>query len=177
MKALYILLLLTAQLLTAQSAQVRTNTLSAKAAEAYAIKSESKVNEFYNYIEILSDPRLKQDMKLHTAKEAMKLFQSEGIVIPNIIDKVHRDITLADLLEQISSYKNKLSIKVNFFNSFPETKSDGREDWNLAYEVEINGRLTVTVTQKFHIVLEDKKFGKTVQKVWNTYLGEITVIQ
>jgi spore coat protein CotF len=168
-------LLLLTQVLTAQEAASRPSALSSKAIEAYGVKSEARVNEFFDYLELLSDPKLNTDMKAHTIAETLKLFNDETIVMDNIFIKTNDAISLKELLKQVASQKKKCSFKVTGFSWIPQKEVQNFQQWLVTYELLQDNRAPLHVTQEFFIVYEDKQFGKTVMKVWNTYLGKITV--
>jgi hypothetical protein len=159
-----------------QSINESPSVMPAKTIKAYEIKSESKVNEFYNYLELLSDPKINTEMKAHTSAEALKLFQSTAITVSNIFDKANTNIALKDFLEQVTRQKN-VKFKLEGFSSHQDKHTATKQEWDLNYNLIINSKKTYTIRQKFFIVQEDKKFGNTTKKVWNTYLGDLSVIK
>lgn len=171
---IYILLLLAAQALIAQDSGTKIDKLPAKTIEAYAIKSESKTLEFYNYLEMLSDSKLSPRIKEHITTEVLKLFGNEDINIDNPVDSKHVDISLKIFLELTAKQKNKQTYKVTDFTSSLEQQSPGRQEWVLSYKL-TTGSNTLSINQRFYVFTEEKKFGKYVKKVLNTYLGELKI--
>lgn len=175
MKAiLYIVILFYAGGIFAQSAGERPNALSLKATEAYGIKSEAKVEEFYDYLELLSDPQLSAGMKEHTANEALKLYRESKIPVVNLLSKSGEHITIKELLELVAKQKGKLDYKLNRITPQLLKESSNEQEWMVEYILN-NNKATLSIKQKFYVILEDKKFGRTKKKVWNTYLGEMTI--
>lgn len=81
-----IMVLLTAGMAAQQANTTNAPALSAKAIEAYGIKSEQKVREFYDYMQLLSDPSINEEMKDHTMREALRLFRNEHVDTYNLFD-------------------------------------------------------------------------------------------
>ncbi|AWH83773.1 hypothetical protein HYN59_00985 [Flavobacterium album] len=168
-----------ANIVGAQQAQTRANpatALSPKAMEAYELKAESKAGEFFNYVELLTDPTANAEMKTQTTAEAAKLYENDGITIENIFDAKGNVVTVKKLLELAASQKQKASLSMTTFNIMKRGENSRRKDWLMTYEL-IIGKRVLTVSQGFYIVLEDKKFGTTIKQVWNSYLGEMRIIK
>ena len=168
---IYILLLACTQLSLAQEAGTRS--LSQKAMDAYALKSESKVREFFNYLELLSDPKLNDDMKAQTISEALSLFKDNAAITDNIFDKKRSPIALKTLMKEASSKKKKITFTVSAFNAMLQDQTPTQQKWQITYELTVNDTATITITQDFLVIYEDKQFGKTIRKVWNTFLGTL----
>lgn len=170
---IYILLLISAHLGFAQQAVDRPLS-SKKAMDAYAIKSESKIKEFFSYLELLSDPKLNAEMKAHTTNEALSLFKDSELTIDNIFEKKQASITLKTLLKQAALQKGKITLTVSDFNVMLQNQTPVQQEWQATYKLAVNEN-TVIITQHFFVIYEDKQFGKTTRKVWNTYLGALKV--
>jgi hypothetical protein len=175
MRNILLLLLLFSQIAFPQSANVNNNTLSSRAIEAFTLKSQSKTAEFYSYLELLTNPGLNSNMKEHTVAEALRLFNGNPDIAGNFFDNRRSSVSVASLLEQAASQKEKWSFKILAFNAWPEKKLAGRQDWVISYQLLVNNKTTLEINQKFILLLEDKKFGKTTMQVWNSYLGGMVI--
>lgn len=157
----------------AQEAQTNTgNSLSAKAQEAFTIKAEAKVNEFFDYLELLTDPKLNADFKGHTAEEAKKLFMDDARPL-NIFNKKTSALPLNEIVAIAIKQKSKNDITVSAFTATPVKQTATVQEWLLTYKLRYSGTYLITVTQPFFIITEKKKFGKTTKTVRNTYLGDM----
>lgn len=168
-----IITFLIAQLASCQDIN-KPGGLSAKTIKAYEIKSELKVMEFYNYLHLLSDPKLNADMKRQTINEALKLFRYPETPVKNILAKPHERITIKQLLEIAAKQKKHLEYEISGFIAYRQEETPTMQEWMITYELK-NDNTTLSINQKFYIILEDKNFGKTTKQVWNTYLGEIMI--
>ena len=152
-----IVLLLVSPLFYSQDIS-KAPALSAKTIRAYEIKSESKVNEFYNYHELLSDPKLNADMKQHTINEALKLFRDTETPVKNIVSKPNDQVTIKQLLEIGAKQKKHLDYAVSGFTPVKQQETATLQQWIVEYKL-TTGNATLSIAQKFYIILEDKKFG------------------
>lgn len=156
----------------AQSANQSNTALSSKAMEAFSHKAETKAEEFYNYLQLLSDTSVNNEMKLHTANEIRKLFTETEVSIANVYSASGTGITLDKLLENALSAKQKNTFTIKGFTAKPIQQTSEKQQWLLSYEVSVNGSKYFRIDQDFFIIYENKKFGNTVKPVWNTYLGK-----
>lgn len=145
---------------------------SQKAVEAYEVKAESKVNEFFGYLTLLTDPAGDAEMKKQATTDAVKLFRDDKVMVQDFFDSKGQVITLKQLLEKAAAQEKKVDFGTMSFATIPKLKSDLRYDWLMSYEV-IVGKRVLKVSQAFCIVFEEKKFGNSTKKVWNSYLGEL----
>lgn len=171
-----ITVLLLAQVSMAQDAGNRQDVLARRATEAYEMKAESKVGEFFSYLELLTDPAANAEMKAQTAAEAAKLYQNDVVTVQNVFDKNDNIATVKKLLELAMAQKGKVAFSITSFSIMPRGETDKRRDWMMTYEL-IIGKKMVRVSQGFSMILEGKKFGNTTKQVWNSYLGEMRVIK
>ncbi|NDI97609.1 hypothetical protein GWA97_00785 [Flavobacterium sp. LaA7.5] len=158
----------------AQSLQNQSN-LSARALEAYKQKAEDKVSEFYNYVELLTNPALNSKMKEHTANEALKLFETSQTITYNIFNKRETNPTITQLLNDAARQKKQYHFKITAITATPQYQNTEREKWLIVYTLTINSTKEIRLQQFFIIVQEDKKFGDSIKQVRNTYLGKITI--
>ncbi len=157
---------------SAQSANQGNTALSSKAMEAFSHKAETKVEEFYNYLQLLSDTSVNNEMKLHTANEIKKLFTETEVTLADVYNTSGTGITLEKLLENALSAKQKKIFTIKDFTAKSIQQTSEKQQWLLSYEVSVNGSKYFRIDQDFFIIYENKKFGNTVKPVWNTYLGK-----
>jgi len=173
MKILIALLLLLALPAAAQDAGPAKRQMAARTIVAYEAKSKSKVEEFYNFLELLTDPKLDSEMKTQVKAQAKKLFLGKANVA-DVFSKKPALITLDALLQTAASQKEKYSFTVK---DFKPTHSGGNvESWTLRYTLKCeNGTLTVEQAYFLEDVLKD--FGTQTQVVTTAYLGNIKLMQ
>lgn len=167
-----IIVLFLCTVVSAQSVTQSNTALSSKAMEAFSHKAETKVEEFYNYLQLLSDKSVNNEMKLHTANEIKKLFTDKEVTLVDIYNTSGTGITLDKLLENALSAKQKNYFTIKGFTGKPIQQISEKQQWLLSYEVSVNGSKYLKIEQDFFIIYENKKFGNTVKPVWNTYLGK-----
>jgi hypothetical protein len=176
MKYLTVIVLAISFQLSAQSAAERPSTsLSAKETAAYEAKAESKVAEFYSYLELITDPKGTDEIKQQAGESASKLFK-DNTLTTNIFTPKGADVTVAELLQSATRQKSKYSFKIDNVDIEVLSQTSSKTEWTLTYALYKNGA-KLNIRQLFYIITENKKFGSTTKKVINTYLGAISVIQ
>ncbi|MES2488079.1 MAG: hypothetical protein V4581_19285 [Bacteroidota bacterium] len=173
MKHLIIILLAITTQLSAQSVQQSPAPLSAKQNAAYEAKAQSKVAEFYSYLELLTDPKGNAEMKQQALESADKLFITNTIS-DNILETKASGVPIASLLQSAKGQQKKHSFEIQDFSIQVISDSPAKKEWQMTYKLLKNGK-PLNIIQLFFIVQEDKKFGNTTKKVTNTYLGAITI--
>ena len=140
---------------------------SAKAIEAYEENSFTKVNDFYQFLEIYSDKK-SSDALRNQLKENLKSLVAENVMIADLFTSERT--TLEKLLESINSKGFKFAVK-NIQN-----KATSTNFWTNSYTLEIaNGTeiLRKNLVQRIYFYPEEKSFGSKKQEVWSIFLGEI----
>ena len=160
---------------SAQSSQ-NQSSLSVKVTEAYKQKAADKVLEFYNYLELLTNPALNSKLKEHTTNEALKLFESSQATTYSIFSKRETNPTITQLLGDAARQKKQFHFKITTITATPQYQNKEREEWLIVYTLTINGKKEIRMQQFFIIVQEDKKFGDSIKQVRNTYLGKISLL-
>jgi hypothetical protein len=172
MKILIALLFLLSIPAAAQDAGPTKRQVAAKTLVAYEAKSKSKVAEFYNYLELLTDPKLDAEMKTQVKAQAKKLFSDEKVMVADVFSKKISLVTLDALLQTAASQKEKYSFTVT---DYKPTRSIGNnESWNLHYKLNYkNG--SISVEQGYFLEDIIKDFGTQTQVVTSAYLGAVKV--
>jgi hypothetical protein len=176
MKHLIIILLAFSIQLSAQDAgphRTAPSSLSAKETAAYEAKAESKVAEFYSYLELLTDPKGTAEIKDQATESANKLFITNTLT-NNIFEPKAASVSVAVLLESAKGQKAKNPCTVESLSIEPVSETTRKKEWYITYTLKKNNT-TLNISQLFYIIQEDKKFGTTTKKVTNTYLGAITI--
>lgn len=173
MKYLIIILLTIATQVVAQDAQQSPAPISAKKNAAYEAKAQSRVVEFYSYLELLTDPKGNAEIKQQALESANKLFIANTIC-DNIFETKASGVPIASVLQSAMAQQKKHTFEVQGFDIEVISDTAARKEWQLTYKLLKNGK-PLNVSQLFFIVQEDKKFGNTTKRVTNTYLGAITI--
>ncbi|GGB71846.1 hypothetical protein GCM10007424_09790 [Flavobacterium suaedae] len=158
-----------------QSLPSKTKSLSAKTMEAYSRKAEDKVIEFYNYLELLTNPTLNEEMKAHTANEILKLYKNPETLVYNIFGDNKGSVAIPQLLKSAVNQKEEYSFQVINIETTPIEQNSYLQKWLVNYTLVINNSTKLELEQIITVIKEDKKFGEVVRKVQNIYLGKITV--
>ena len=140
---------------------------SAKAIEAYEENSFSKVNDFYQFLEIYSDKNSSEALK-NQLKENLKSLVVENVLVADLFTS--EKITLEKLLAEISSKGFKFEVK-NM-----QKRATSTNFWTNSYVLEIkNGTEIVrkNLVQRVYFYPEQKNFGTKKKDVWSIFLGEI----
>ena len=140
---------------------------SAKAIEAYEENSFSKVNDFYQFLEIYSDKNSSEALKKQV-KENLQSLVVENVLVADLFKS--EKITLEKLLAEISSKGFKFEVK-NI-----QKRANSTNYWTNSYALEIkNGTETVrkNLVQRVYFYPEQKTFGTKKKEVWSIFLGEI----
>lgn len=154
----------------ASNSVIRNNikaNFSAKAIEAYEENSFSKVEDFYQFLEIYSDKNSLEALKKQV-KENLKSLVVENVLVADLFTS--EKITLEKLLEEISSKGFKFEVK-NM-----QKRATSINFWTNMYVLEIkNGTEIVrkNLVQRVYFYPEQKTFGTKKKEVWSIFLGEI----
>jgi hypothetical protein len=176
MKYLIITILLIPAALRAQDAGPRNmppSSLSVKETAAYEAKAESKVAEFYSYLELITDPKGNAAMKQQATDAASKLFINSKLG-KNIFDTKADNVTVKQVLDSAKGQRKKYTFEIKNFDTEVVIESVTQKEWKISYQLIMNN-ITLNISQSFFIVQENKKFGNTTKKVTNTYLGGINI--
>jgi len=173
MKYFVFILLIFSQCVFSQEANnsVKRNSIKAnfstKAIEAYEEYSFSKVNDFYQFLEIYSDKNSSEALK-NQVKENLKSLVVENVLVADIFTS--EKITLEKLFEQINTKGFKFEVK-NIQKQATYTNF-----WTNSYILEIvngAGIQRKNLVQRIYFYPEEKSFGTKKKEVWSLLLGEI----
>jgi hypothetical protein len=173
MKILIALLLLFAVPAFAQEAGPAKRQVAAKTLMAYEAKSKNKVEEFYNYLELLSDPKLDAEMKTQVIAQARKLFSGKANVA-DVFSKKPALIPLDALLQTAASQKEKQTFTVSDFK--PVRAAGNSENWTLRYTLKYKNS-AIAIEQAYFLEDIIKDFGTQTHVVTTAYLGAVKLMQ
>lgn len=140
---------------------------SAKAIEAYEENSFSKVNDFYQFLEIYSNKNSSEALK-NQVRENLKSLVVENVLFSDLFTS--EKITLEKLLEQINAKGFKFEVK-NI-----QKRTTSANFWTNSYSLEIKNGDEIqrkNLVQRVYFYPEEKSFGTKKKEVWSIFLGEI----
>lgn len=147
-------------------------SFSVETLQAYQESSFSKVNDFYEYAQLLTNPTISNDLKKEIKVAVHSLFKENDVTMVNFLSTKKEKISLTEFLNLIENEKNirfktrKKNEKVQFFNDY----------WINHYylEIEQNKQITIVeIKQKVYFSENLKSFGENQKEVWSVYLGEM----
>ncbi len=167
--------------LLSQSASTNIKTsnalLMAKTVKAYQIKSENKIEEFYNLLNIIGNPEVKTALKEQTILEIYKFFKDRNIKIPNLIEDKNKEISLTDFLNLVSKSKEKIFFETENKGKSYVQESNGNKFWTVGYDLNVKNGISKNtiknVMQNVSLLQEEKQFGSTNKLVQNMYFTMI----
>ena len=145
---------------------------SAETLQAYQESSFSKVNDFYEYAQLLTNTTISKELKKEIKTAVHSLFKENDVTVINFLSSEKEKITLNKFLTLLEKEKNsrfkarKANEKVQFFN----------DHWINHYylEIERNKQITIVeIKQKVYFSENLKSFGENQKEVWSVYLGEM----
>jgi hypothetical protein len=147
-------------------------SFSVETLQAYQESSFSKVNDFYEYAQLLTNPSISNDLKKEIKTAVHSLFKENDASTINFLSSKKEKIALAELLNLLENEKNirfktkKRDEKVQFFNDY----------WINHYYLEIDRNKQITIIeikQKVYFSEGFKSFGENQKEIWSVYLGEM----
>lgn len=139
---------------------------------AYQESSFAKVNDFYEYAQLLTNPTISNNLKAEIKTAVLSIYKKNDISILNFLSAEKEKVSLSKFLTLLEKEKNirfqpkKANDKVQFFNDY----------WINHYylEIEQNKQITIIeIKQKVYFTENLKSFGENQKEVWSVYLGEM----
>lgn len=139
---------------------------------AYQESSFAKVNDFYEYAQLLTNPTISNNLKAEIKAAVLSIYKKNDILIINFLSAEKERMSLSKFLTLLEKEKNirfqpkKANDKVQFFNDY----------WINHYylEIEQNKQITIIeIKQKVYFTESLKLFGENQKEVWSVYLGEM----
>ncbi|RAR48453.1 hypothetical protein [Flavobacterium lacus] len=147
-------------------------SFSLETLQAYQESSFSKVNDFYEYAQLLTNPSISNELKKEIKTAVHSLFKENAVSVINFLSSEKEKITLNKFLTLLEKEKNsrfkirKANEKVQFFNDY----------WINHYYLEIERSKQITIIeikQRVYFSENLKTFGENQREVWSVYLGEM----
>jgi len=149
------------------------NTYSLPTIEAFQERSEKKVEEFYEYLGLLTQQNLSKEVKREIEENIYLLFQHKNMKLINFISAKKERIQLEKL---ISILKNSEETKFTI-NNQTNTPVMG-EYWLNYYTLQLektSSSTTLNVQQPIFLAPKQKEFGQQKKEVWELVLGEVSM--
>lgn len=144
---------------------------SAKEMMAYNDKVVSKVRDFYNYLEIISNPKIEQKVREHTIGLTKKMFLGD-VELVDFLSGSDETIRLEALLNKLMEAGESLKFTVSSTH-VSLLKDDQTITYTLAV-VKKGKAVNYELKQLSYIVSTTKNFGNKTRDVVITWLGEIS---
>jgi len=158
-----------------QDAGFKTSTIShnfsAMQVEAYQESANKKIEDFYSYLNLLTDKNISQAVKNEIKESIYLLFVDRDVAIQGIVSKDNEKITLSaflNSLEENSGMKYKIYKIENTAGNIYENY------WLSVVSIEHNN---IDIRHKVYFSPQQKQFGGTSKTVWEIKLGEIEIFE
>lgn len=136
--------------------------------EAFRLKSKAKVDDLYNYLNIIGNPDFEEGIRTHTISLVKKMFAKEA-TISNILSS-EKTISTHSFLDKVLSSKEK----IKFSMTNVSLKSN-----IITYSLKLNQGnnlvKSMNISQAIYWENKEKMFGNTSKKVLTSSLGSITI--
>ena len=140
--------------------------------KAYQESAVLKVEDYYNYLNLLSSRTTAEDLKTEITGALFSLFEDNNVVVIDITALPPTTIPLADLVTKIAN-QNYSFTPYNYENSIVAT-----DFWTTKYQLTIEYKETKTEQICFQRVFFKpmmKTFGSTKKEVWALFLGDVSL--
>lgn len=138
--------------------------------KAYQESAILKIEDYYNYLALLSNTSTSDALKTEIKAALFSLFKNKYIQVFDITSEEKETISLIELVEKIKN-KNYSFLISNSTNTFLSN-----DYWRTVYNLEIrqgdNNRM-LKCSQKVYFTPTTKRFGTTEKEIWTIKLGEI----
>lgn len=159
-----------------QNAGFKSNAISANFSiaemEAYQESADNKIEDFYSYLNLLSDKSISKKTKTEIKESILLLFQNNQTTVLNFTSETHQPLSLFAFLNMVENQEIHFKV-LHLSSKKPDTYSDF---WISEYALEIiqnKTKTTKSVLQKVYFSPKNKKFGSISKRVWEIKLGEI----
>lgn len=139
--------------------------------EAYRESADKKIQDFYSYLNLLSDTAVSENTKNEVKETVLLLFKNSRTEIVDFTSD-NKKTALSEVLKRIESKK----IKFRLTDTKGSSSKLSQDFWLSEYsvEVELNGKKSIkTISQKIYFSPVYKQFGNTYKEVWEIRFGEM----
>jgi hypothetical protein len=144
---------------------------SAPVLAAYQENAKGKIEDFYQYLSLLSDVSVSKELKNEVSASIFSLFKNKELLMKDIISNNRNRMPLSLFVREIA---NTPSLKFELGEI--TSQQIGPDSWQTTYTVNIlNGgkKTELNVAQRVYLTKDLKTFGGNSKEVWQTFLGEI----
>ena len=138
--------------------------------KAYQESAVLKIEDYYNYLGLLSSTSTSDSLKEEIKSALFSLLKDSNIKVLDFTSEEKNPISLIELIEKIKN-KNYSFLILNLSNTFLSTDS-----WTTGYNLEVlqkEKKQIFKCSQKVYFTQTTKRFGPTEKEVWTIKLGEI----
>src|SRR5690554_292984 len=141
--------------------------------EAYQESADKKIEDFYSYLNLLSDKYISQKVKTEIKEGILLLFKNNRLEVVDFISDENTRVSLSAFLDKVEKSESIRFKLIKKEDTVPELSIDY---WFSEYtvEVELNGEKYVNkISKKVNLSPVYKQFGNTYKEVWEIKLGEM----
>lgn len=156
---------------TSASTAIKANFTIASL-KAYQESATLKVEDYYQYLTLLSSESTSETLKAEIKTSIYSLFESDKVMVIDFTSIENNAISLPDLIEKIMNKNYSFSVS-NYENSIV-----GTDYWTTQYQLTLiqnDKSKELLYFQKIGFKPVIKTFGSTKKEVWTLFLGEITL--
>lgn len=154
--------------------ETNPNELNEEQLIAFKTRAEQKVKDFFDYVKIISDPKVGNDFKLHSLGLANDLFVNDTCTIIDSLLIGEEILMVTNYLNGIKNSKNKVIIvprKIEFITDF-SLDSSGNYSAVIKAKFIAKGKI-LSKNLEVYLLETEKMFGETAEKTIEVKLGNI----
>ena len=156
---------------TPASSAIKANFTMASV-KAYQESATLKVEDYYQYLTLLSSESTSETLKTEIKTTIYSLFESENIKVIDFTSTENATISLQELIDKITNKNFSFSV-ANFENSIVST-----DYWTTQYQLTVmQNKISMEFQyfQKIGFKPVVKSFGTNKKEVWTLFLREVTL--
>jgi len=152
--------------------QAISSNFSTVEIEAYQESADKKIEDFYSYLNLLSDKEISQKVKNEIKENIFLIYTDRRLAVVDLLSNKSGKISLSEFLDKTEKQKT------NYKLILEKSSNPGlfEDYWLSEYsvEVQLNGEKSVKkIAQKIYFSPVYKQFGDTTKQVWEIKLGEM----
>jgi len=144
---------------------------SAPVLAAYQENAKTKIEDFYQYLSLLSDVSVSKELKNEVSANIFSLFKNKELLMKDIASNSKNSMPLSLFIREIVDTPS-LKFELGEITS----QQIEPDSWQTIYTVKIlNGskKTELNIAQRVYLIKGFKTFGGNSKEVWQTFLGEI----
>lgn len=139
--------------------------------EAFRAKSTAKVDDLYNYLNIVGNTNFDNDIRTHTASLVKDLFVDKATLSRDILSSREAPILIDVFLETLINSKEKIEFIISNINL-----DSNILNYVLTLKTGTKTIDTIEITQTIHWAYKTKQFGKHSKDVLVSSFGSIIAL-